>query len=241
MRHTTRRLVFGLATNVIPIGRIMAVELLGPEHAVAGMAFFPGETRGCCALITPDFACTLFREPPIRLHLPDNVIGAKEESSVIIAVGLNNGHNMCTHLTLAMIAFLAQTRPKTTIHGTFRSTVNGIIVFSSLYPSIAITIACRTVPPQNRLEDMGFTDIFDRDRRLTRASINCPVAVSRPFCFDALFCAACQVLELSDSSSARRWEDYSLSRRCPTPPFSRRQGCSAGVFNPFKIQSFFFC
>lgn len=25
----------------------MAVELLGPEHAVAGMAYFPGEIRGC--------------------------------------------------------------------------------------------------------------------------------------------------------------------------------------------------
>lgn len=40
-----RRFLFGLANGMLPIARIMAVELLGPEHAVIGMAFLPGERQ----------------------------------------------------------------------------------------------------------------------------------------------------------------------------------------------------
>eukprot|EP00904_Undaria_pinnatifida_P010345 jgi/Undpi1/6440/HiC_scaffold_20.g08921.m1 len=46
------RFLFGLANNVIPMGRVVAVELLGPEHAVIGMAFLPG-SRAIGTIIGP--------------------------------------------------------------------------------------------------------------------------------------------------------------------------------------------
>lgn len=42
-RLVLHRFLFGLANSISPIARIMTVELLGPENAVIGIAFLPGE------------------------------------------------------------------------------------------------------------------------------------------------------------------------------------------------------
>lgn len=39
-----RRFLFGLFTSIVPIAKIMVAELLGPEKAVIGMTFIPGES-----------------------------------------------------------------------------------------------------------------------------------------------------------------------------------------------------
>lgn len=57
------------------------MELLGPEHAVAGMAYFPGEIRGCCTL-SPGVLHELYSAEHLSEcnRLSDNVMGAKQES-----------------------------------------------------------------------------------------------------------------------------------------------------------------
>lgn len=44
MHRLHHRFLYGLAISIIPIARIMAVELLGPKHAVIGIVFLPGES-----------------------------------------------------------------------------------------------------------------------------------------------------------------------------------------------------
>ncbi|CAM9838758.1 unnamed protein product [Ectocarpus sp. 8 AP-2014] len=46
------RFLFGLANSIIPVARIMAVELLGPDKAVVGIALLPG-TRAIGSIIGP--------------------------------------------------------------------------------------------------------------------------------------------------------------------------------------------
>lgn len=44
VKRARRRFLFGLFDSVNPMAKIMTAELLGPEKAVIGMAFLPGET-----------------------------------------------------------------------------------------------------------------------------------------------------------------------------------------------------
>lgn len=46
VRHA-HRFFFGLANSIIPVARIMAVELLGPEKSVVGIALLPGKPLVC--------------------------------------------------------------------------------------------------------------------------------------------------------------------------------------------------
>ncbi|CAN0449076.1 unnamed protein product [Pylaiella littoralis] len=46
------RFFFGIANSIFPMARIMAVELLGPKHAVIGIVFLPG-SRAIGAIVGP--------------------------------------------------------------------------------------------------------------------------------------------------------------------------------------------
>ncbi|CAN0413405.1 unnamed protein product [Pylaiella littoralis] len=46
------RFFFGIANSIFPMARIMAVELLGPKHAVIGIVFLPG-SRAIGAILGP--------------------------------------------------------------------------------------------------------------------------------------------------------------------------------------------
>lgn len=42
---TIHRFFAGLGNSIVPIAMVMAVELLGPKHAVIGIVFIPGESH----------------------------------------------------------------------------------------------------------------------------------------------------------------------------------------------------